>query len=202
MEEFLKGPWWLLAGIGVTFIFSLLCQLLLSIYVLRMVKESGKLEDEKPELLGYWIEEYIKRENTVMDMSAFIEKEFQQFSIGKFTIIEIKHLSGQALLLMIFLAGLGACKGIMDGKTLGEILPFYIICLFGIYIHFSISAFINFEENKKIICMNMVDFLNNRRQYSYLKKDRIEENKKVMIKESLEEEQDLELKEIIREILA
>lgn len=197
MEKIFGGQWWLLIGIGIAFVCSILCQVFLARYLLRMVKESGNLEDTKPELLADWIEKYLKKEEQITDINVFLEKEFHKFRIGRFTIIELKHFSGQALMLMIFLTGVGACRGIMDGKTLGEILPFYIISMFGLYIHFSIAGFINFEENKKTIYLNIMDFLKNKKSYHYQTIKGKEEKRKDL----LAEEQALELHEMIREIL-
>ena len=115
--------------------------------------------------------------------------------------IQIKHFSGQALLLMIFLTGLGACKGIIDGKTLGQILPYYIIGILGLYFHFSLTGFINLEEKQKNLHMNMLDFLENKKSYFYAQVFSKEEKGIGEVKNIFGEAEDLELKEIIREIL-
>ena len=65
-------------------------------------------------------------------------------------------------MLSVFAAGLGACKGIVDGKTLGEVLPFYIISMFELYFYFSISGFLDIEEKRRILSVNLVDYLENR----------------------------------------
>lgn len=94
------------------------------------------------------------------------------------------------------------CKDIINGKTLGQILPFYIICLLGLYIHFFLSGLIDMEEKTKSIQRNVVDFLENKKAYLYQSKevrthDGIEE-----VKDFFGEKEDQELKEILREILA
>lgn len=201
MEMFLE-QWWLFLGIGISFLCSVICQLMIAYYLIQMVKESEELELKKAKYLKEWIEEYIKEESKITNRMVFIDKKIQQFSIGKFTIFQIKHFSGQALLLMIFLAGVGACMGIINGKTLGQILPFYIISLLGLYVHFSLSGFINLEDNKKIIRMNIVDFLENKNPYFYFQAIEKEDKEIEEIKDFFGEAEELELKEIIREILA
>ena len=202
MKELFAEQWWLFLGIGGSFLCSVICQLLVAYYMMQMVRESEKPESEKTKYLKKWIEEYIKEESNITNCSVFVDKKMQQFSIGKFTIFQINHFSGQALLLMIFLAGVGACLGIVNGKTLGQILPFYIISLLGLYIHFSLSGFVNLEENKKIIRMNVVDFLENRNPYFYFQPMEKEVRDIEDVKEVFGTAEELELKEIIREILA
>lgn len=201
MKELFREQWWLFISIGICFICSVSCQLLIAYYIIQMVRESEKLESEKARFLKGWIEEYIKEENKISNTSVFVDKKIQQFCIGKWTIKQIKDFSGQALLLMIFLSGLGACKGIISGKTLGQILPYYIVSILGMYFHFSLAGFINLEENRKILRMNMIDFLENKKLYLYTQIFPKEEKEVEEIKKIFGEEEDLELKEIIREIL-
>ena len=123
-------------------------------------------------------------------------------TIGKYKVTWIKHLSGQTLLLAVFLAGIGACKGIIEGQTLGQVLPFYIISLFGMYLHFSLSGIMDMEGKKKTIRMNLSDFLENNKTYLYTSYEVKNEKKEIEEKKNFfGEDEDLELKEIIREIL-
>ena len=49
----------------------------------------------------------------------------------------------------------------MDGKTLGEILPFYIVSMLDLYIYFAFSGFVDIEEKKRVLKINLVDYLEN-----------------------------------------
>lgn len=202
MKDLFREQWWLFMGMGISFLCNVICQLIVAYYVMKMVRESEELELGKTKYIKKWIEAYIKEENKIINSAVFVDKKIQQFCIGKFTMIQMKHISGQALLLMIFLAALGACLGIIEGKTLGQILPFYIISLLGLYIHFSLSGFVNIEENKKRIQMNVVDFLENKNPYYYFQSAEKGDKGIEEVKEFFGEAEDLELKEIIREILA
>lgn len=202
MKELFAEQWWLFLGIGVSFLCSIICQVMVAYYMMQMVRESEKPESEKNKYLKKWIEEYIKEENNITNRTVFVDKKMQQSGIGKFTIFQINHFSGQALLLMIFLAALGACLGIVNGKTLGQILPFYIISLLGLYVHFSLSGLVNLEENKKIIRMNVVDFLENGNPYFYFQPTEKEIKDIEDVKDVFGTEEEMELKEIIRELLA
>jgi len=170
--------------------------------LLLLLKESEELEEGNASKIRFWIEEYIENEKEIMNIPIFVEQKIHQFRIRKYTLTQMKHISGQLLLFAIFLAGLGVCKDIIGGKTLGQILPFYVICLLGLYIHFLLSGFLDMEEKNKTIQRNVVDFLENKKAYLYQKKELqtqldIEDRKDIF-----GEKEDEELKNILREILA
>lgn len=202
MKQFFSQQWPLLIGIIVALTVSVLCQILIAYYMLQMVKASENLEENQSGILKDWIEEYLKEKQMITNISVYIDKKLQQLCIGKYKIIWVKHLSGQTLLLAIFLAGVGACRGIIEGQTLGQVLPFYIISLFGMYIHFSLAGIIDLEGKKKSIQMNLSNFLENSNPYLYsFRKEKMQEEVEEG-KNFFGENEDLELKEIIREILA
>ena len=184
----------LLASIGI--------QMWILQHLLLLLKESEELEEGNASKIRFWIEEYIENEKEIMNIPIFVEQKIHQFRIRKYTLTQMKHISGQLLLFAIFLAGLGVCKDIIGGKTLGQILPFYVICLLGLYIHFLLSGFLDMEEKNKTIQRNVVDFLENKKAYLYQKKELqtqldIEDRKDIF-----GEKEDEELKNILREILA
>jgi len=65
------------------------------------------------------------------------------------------------MLLSVVCAGVGICKCITDGRTLGEILPFYIVSFLGLYIYFSVSTMVNVKGKKRVLKVNLVDYLEN-----------------------------------------
>lgn len=99
--------------------------------------------------------------NGVLNVPVFVDKYLSKIKMGKFYVSTWKHFSGQLVLLSVFAAGLGACLGIMEGKTLGEILPFYIVSMLDLYIYFAVSGFVDIEEKKKVLKINLVDYLEN-----------------------------------------
>ncbi len=202
MKQFLLEQWLLLTGIFGALLVSVSCQLIITYYMLRMVKASENLEEERPKILKDWIEEYLKEKQKITNTAVYIDKKLQQLTIGRYKVSWIKHLSGQTLLLAVFLAGVGACKGIIDGKTLGQVLPFYIVSLFGMYLHFSLAGCLDLEGKKKMIQMNLSDFLENGKTYLYTSFKAEEEKEIEEGKNFFGEEEDRELKEILREILA
>jgi len=97
----------------------------------------------------------------VANISVFVDKFLNRLSLGKFTFRSIYHMSGQLMLLAVFFAGVGACIAIVSGAVLGEILPFYIVSLFGLYLYFSISSAVDIKGKIAILKINLVDYLEN-----------------------------------------
>lgn len=95
---------------------------------------------------------------------------------------------------------MGACKGIIDGKTLGQILPFYIISILGVYLHFSLSGIMDIDGKKKIIHTNLTNFLENGQAKAY--QETREKEKRENLNPIFGKTQDAGLKDVIREILA
>ena len=202
MKQFFLEQWVFFVGIMGALLVSSFCQIFIIYYMLKMVNASEKLEEEKQAVLGEWIEEYISEKQKIGNVTIFINKKLQHLSWKKYKITGIKHLSGQMLLLAVFLAGVGACKGIIEGKTLGQILPFYILSLFGMYLHFSLAGVMDLEGKKKVIQMNLTDFLENGKLYLYMPPREQQEKEVEEEKSFFGEQEDKELREIIREILA
>ena len=65
------------------------------------------------------------------------------------------------MLFSIVFAGVGICKGIMGGRMLGEILPFYIVSFLGMYLYFSLSAMVDIKGKRRILKTNLIDYLEN-----------------------------------------
>ena len=198
MESYIMQEWPLFIGMIAIMAISIICQVVIIYYMTKIVKESERLE-ERPQELGPWMEEYLKDQQKITNIPVFVDKKIQQISIGRFTIIQIKHFSGQMLLVMIFIAGMGACIGIIKGKTLGQILPFYIVSLLAVYVHISLSGIMDLDEKKQRIRMNVTDCLQNGKIEEYQWKEFQILDKKES--EYWGKEEDLELKELIREIL-
>lgn len=201
------GNFWTEQGIFLFFIvlfllFSVGCQMIIFYYLIQMLKESQTLEEGNPKLLREWLSNFLKEENQITNITVYVEKSIHEFRIWNFPLMGIKHASGQFLLLAVLGAGIGACRGIITGKTVGQILPYYILCMLGLYVHLSLSGAIDMEEKKKMIQTNLIDFLENHKPYlcGDVKKEK-EELEKVPVP-LFGEKEERELEELLREILA
>jgi VIT1/CCC1 family predicted Fe2+/Mn2+ transporter len=59
------------------------------------------------------------------------------------------------------MAGFGVCKGIVEGRKFSELLPFYIISLFGIYLYLSVVSMVDMAGRRNALKVNLVDYLEN-----------------------------------------
>ena len=85
MEELFREQWWLFLGIGISFLYSVICQLLIAYYMMQIVKESEKLESEKTKYFREWIEEYIKEEGKIANTNLLYFFIHKNRTIGYFT---------------------------------------------------------------------------------------------------------------------
>ena len=97
----------------------------------------------------------------VSNIPVFVDKFLNRLAFGHLSFDAWYHLSGQCMLFSIVFAGVGICKGIMGGRMLGEILPFYIVSFLGMYLYFSLSAMVDIKGKRRILKTNLIDYLEN-----------------------------------------
>ena len=95
------------------------------------------------------------------NIPVFVDKFLNRMALGHLSFDTLYHLSGQIMLLSIVCSGVGVCKSILAGRTLGDVLPFYIASFFGLYAYFSISTVVDVSGKKRILKVNLVDYLEN-----------------------------------------
>lgn len=151
----------------------------------------------------------------VANISVFVDKFLNRLAIGRFSFRTLYHMSGQLMLLSVFFAGVGACIAIVDGAVLGEILPYYIVSLFGLYLYFSISSAVDVKGKIAILKTNLIDYLENHmvnRLERPEEEDILEEKLKpassdlkkntVSAKNILSQMEEEELEDLLKELLA
>ncbi|MBR1770840.1 MAG: hypothetical protein IJ747_02295 [Lachnospiraceae bacterium] len=97
----------------------------------------------------------------VSNIPVFVDKFLNRLSLGPCSFETLYHLSGQSMLLSVVAAGAGVCAAIADGHTLGDIIPFYIVCCLELYLYFSVSTLVNLKGKKRVLKVNLVDYLEN-----------------------------------------
>ena len=97
----------------------------------------------------------------VANIPIFVDKFINRLALGPVSFEGLYHLSGQSMLLSVVTAGVGISKSIVEGRMFGEILPFYIACFVGLYLYFSISTIVDIKSKKRILKVNLVDYLEN-----------------------------------------
>ena len=150
----------MLAFLGI----SIFVRVILGLLYQNMIRETDNMAATENKLLKQCKTKFAncyQLNNGVANISVFVDKFLNRLALGPFSFGTLYHLSGQAMLLSVVCAGIGICKCIMDGRMLGEILPFYIVSFFGLYLYFSISTVVDIKGKKRILKVNLVDYLEN-----------------------------------------
>lgn len=154
----------IMSAVLLLFIVAIIIQIRMSHYFGNLILETENMATTDIALLCQCKRKFTnnyRMHNGVMNVSIFVEKYLNKIRMGKFKISTWKHLSGQCILFAVLAAGIGACLGIIQGSTFGEILPFYIVSMFGLYFYFAISGALDVSEKREVLKTNLIDYLEN-----------------------------------------
>ncbi len=143
---------------------SLLSRIFLGILYQNMIREADNMAITENRLLRQCKLKFAncyQMNSGVANIPIFVDKFLNRLVVGPISFESLYHLSGQAMLLSVVTAGVGICRSIAGGRTLGEILPFYIASFLGLYLYFSISSIVDVKGKKRILKINLVDYLEN-----------------------------------------
>lgn len=145
-------------------VLSILFQIIIGVLYQKMIRETDNMAATENKLLKQcklkFSNCYELNEGNV-NVPVFVDKFISQFRFAGISLINMTHLSGQLMLLSVFTAGVGACKGIIEGDMLGELLPYYAVSLFGLYAYFSVSSFVDVKRKSNMVRTNLIDYLEN-----------------------------------------
>ena len=162
-QIFREEPWITAAILGFMVI-SLFIKVLLGFLYQNMIREADNMATTDNRLLKQCKLKFAncyQLNNGVSNIPVFVDKFLNRLTLGPFSFETLYHLSGQSMLLSVIFAGVGASRGIAGGKTLGDILPFYIVSFLGLYLYFSISSIVDVKTRKRVLKVNLVDYLEN-----------------------------------------
>ena len=145
-------------------VISIFLRLLLGMLYRKMIKEADNMAITDNKMLKQCKLKFAncyQLGNGVANIPVFVDKFLNRLSLGPLSFEMMYHLSGQAILLSVVFAGVGICRCILKGWTLGAILPFYIISFMGLYLYFSVSTVVDVRGKKRILKVNLVDYLEN-----------------------------------------
>lgn len=152
------------AGILVFLCLSVLVRLMLAWMYHTMIRETDNMATTGNRLLKQCKVKFAncyQLNGGVSNIPVFVDKFLNRLSFGHLSFDAWYHLSGQFMLFSVVFAGVGICKGILDGRMLGEILPFYIASFLGLYLYFSLSAMIDIKGKRRVLKTNLIDYLEN-----------------------------------------
>lgn len=152
------------AGILVFLCLSVLVRLMLAWMYHIMIRETDNMATTGNRLLKQCKVKFAncyQLNGGVSNIPVFVDKFLNRLSFGHLSFDAWYHLSGQCMLFSVIFAGVGICKGILDGRMLGEILPFYIASFLGLYLYFSLSALVDIKGKRRVLKTNLIDYLEN-----------------------------------------
>ena len=145
-------------------VLSILCQIMIGVLYQKMIRETDNMAVTENKLLKQCKLKFsncYELNEGIVNIPVFVEKFMNRISLGGISLSSMTHMSGQCMLLSVFVAGIGACRGIIGGETIGDLLPFYIISFFGLYVYFSVASIVDVKGKRNIVKTNMVDYLEN-----------------------------------------
>ena len=151
-------------GILVFLCLSVLVRLMLAWMYHTMIRETDNMATTGNRLLKQCKVKFAncyQLNGGVSNIPVFVDKFLNRLSFGHLSFDAWYHLSGQFMLFSVVFAGAGICKGILDGRMLGEILPYYIASFLGMYLYFSLSAMIDIKGKRRVLKTNLIDYLEN-----------------------------------------
>lgn len=185
----------------VVLLLSIICQIIIGVLFQKLIKEADNMattENRRLKQCKLKFSNCAQLHSGVQNIPIFIDKFINRIKYLGFTLSGISHLAGQLMLAAVFSAGIGICKGIIEGETLGSLLPYYIISLFGLYCYFSISSLVDLQGKKIILKTNLIDYFEN-----HILKRTVEVNQVAQEREKVpENNKEKELEELLREFLA
>ncbi len=152
------------ALMGVFLVLSILIRLGLGMLYQRLIRETDNMAATENKLLKQCKLKFancFQLNHGVSNIPVFVDKFLNRLSIGHLSFDGIYHLSGQLMLLSVVCSGIGVCKSIIQGRMLGEILPFYIVSFLGLYVYFSVSTIVDVKGKRRVLKVNLVDYLEN-----------------------------------------
>lgn len=143
---------------------SIFLKMFLGTLYSHMIKEADNMASTNNKLLKQCKIKFsncYEMNNGISNIPVFVDKFINRLSLGPFSFVMLYHLSGQLMLLSVVFSGVGICRSIMAGETLGAILPFYIVSFLGLYVYFSVSTVVDIKGKRKILRVNLIDYLEN-----------------------------------------
>ena len=143
---------------------SIILRVFLGMLYRNMIKETDNMASTRNRLLKQCKTKFAscyQLGNGVANIPVFVDKFLNRMTLGHVSFETLYHLSGQMMLLSVVCSGIGVCKSIIGGRTVGEVRPFYIVSFFGLYAYFSVSTVVDVRGKRRMLKINLVDYLEN-----------------------------------------
>ena len=164
MFAIFREEWIVTVCMGMTFALSVLLRLGLGGLYRRLIRETDNMAATNNKLLKQCKLKFtncFQMNKGMPNIPIFVDKFLSRLQIGPVSFELLYHLSSQLMLLSTVCSGIGVCRSIMRGKMLGQILPFYIVSFLELYLYFSLSALVDVKNYRRVLKINLVDYLEN-----------------------------------------
>lgn len=143
---------------------SILGKIMLGVLYQNMIKETENMRATKNKRLKQCKLKFVncyRLNHGVANVPVFVDKYLNQMKIGPVSVNTFYHLCGQTMLLSVLCAGIAVCRSITKSAGLFAVLPYYIVSFLGLYLHFAVSAVMDIRGRRRVLKINLVDFLEN-----------------------------------------
>ncbi len=192
---------------------SVVAQIIIGVLFQSMILETDNMTATENKLLKQCKLKFAncyQMNDGMTNVSAFVDKFINRIKIGCFTFSGLSALSGQMVLLAVFIAGIGIYRKIVSGAGIMDLLPYYIVSLFGLYVYFSVTSLVDARAKRTTLKTNIVDYLENHMvnrlqvlpKDAVLKEFPIQENVERSRKRKFGGKEQIELEQLLQEFLS
>ena len=143
---------------------SIIFQTIAGVMIHILLQESESMSTVKSNALKQCRQKYVnyyKLNGKMINTSVYVDKFVKKLKLLGIPLTRYIQLSGQMMFFFILSTGISIFLQLSFGKTLFDMVPYYLISILGLYLYFSVMSLTNMEEKKKLLKINLVDYLDN-----------------------------------------
>ena len=143
---------------------SIIFQTIAGVMIHILLQESENMSTVKSNALKQCRQKYVnyyKLNGKMINTSVYVDKFVKKLKLLGIPLTRYIQLSGQMMFFFILSTGIRIFIQLSFGKTLFDMVPYYLISILGLYLYFSVMSLTNLEEKKKLLKINLVDYLDN-----------------------------------------
>lgn len=205
-------------GMAIFFVWAIVFMICMSVQYHKLIKEAENMSVTKIKELkkiktkfynGFIDKRNWEKSQNRINVEVFVDKSVRQIKICGFSAKTCKFICGQLIILSIIWAGVGICKGIINGESFRSIFPFYLLAGLELYIYFSMLSILDFEGKDRSLKLNIQEYLENHyiARMETAKAFQMEENLLELLKQEQEKkkvlstEKEMELEQLLEEFI-
>lgn len=143
---------------------SIIFQTMAGVMIHLLLQESENMSTVKSNVLRQCRQKYVnyyKLNGRMINTSVYVDKFIKKLKLLGIPLSRYTQLSGQMMFFFILSTGISIFIQLSFGKTLFDMVPYYLISILGLYLYFSVLGITNMDEKKKLLQINLVDYLDN-----------------------------------------